>query len=452
MDEKIISQTLPAAKDEDWRFTPIARLLNAPVSQGGNAGKQDRDAMAMQNYGRVIEAAKLPNYSHIVVVNGEVTEPKTAQSAINSLDLSKFTPMMGKATLSKRILSEISHFTKISLGSGETAPKPMQIIQITSTSSGQYTPSLLVIELGDSAQAEIIETWIDASVEIGELPSWRNHLTLTILGQQAILKQFRHDYSWVGQKLTPLRDCQNFITISTYAHICDRASWHLHDLILAGDNSATGQATTKSSVFSRADIKVKLAGEAAEFTLDAAHILQDQHHYSLATQIFHDAPHTKSRQTVKNIVQDQAHMVMQGLIQVAPKGQKTNAHLLAQGMILPPNSVGTAVNQKSNSESPTGQILFKPELKIYADDVKCSHGATLGALDEQALFYLATRGIPPDDARAMLLTAFIAECFAGLDEFAVAGLGEKAIDWATDFLAHNDKTRARNPAHPSSEA
>ncbi|MCX8506969.1 MAG: SufD family Fe-S cluster assembly protein [Alphaproteobacteria bacterium] len=449
MDEKIISQTLPAAKDEAWRFTPIARLLNAQVSQGIIAGRQDRDGRTTQNYAPIIAAAKMPNCAHIVVVNGEVTEPKTAQSAIHTLDGTKFTPMMGETNLARRILSEISHFTKISLGSGETAPKPIQIIHIMSTGSGHYTPSLLLIELGDSAQAEIIETWIDASVEIGELPSWRNHLTLLSLGQQAILKQFRHDYRWRGQKLRPMRESHDFMTTSTYAHVSEQATWHLHDIILAGD---TGHVTAKSSAFSRSDVKVKLAGEAAEFTLDAAHILQDHHPYSLATQIFHDAPQTKSRQTVKNIVQDQAHMVMQGLIQVAPKGQKTNAHLLAQGMILPPNSVGVATGGKTGADTTTGQILFKPELKIYADDVKCSHGATLGALDEQALFYLATRGLPPDQARAMLLSAFIAECFDGLDEFALAGLGETVKNWATDFLAHNDKTRLRNPAQPSSEA
>ena len=443
MDEKIISQTLPAAKDEDWRFTPIARLLNAPVSQGIIGARQDRDGIAAQNFDRVITAAKMPNYAHIVVVNGEVTEPKTAQSTINTLNGTKFTPMMGEANLSQRILSEISHFSKISVGSGETAPKPIQIIHITSTSSGQYTPSLLVIELGDSAQAEIIETWIDASVEIGELPSWRNHLTLTTLGKQAKLKQFRQDARWSGQKLIPIRHRKNFITTSTYAHLSEHAAWHLHDVILAGD---TGHHTAKSSAFSRTDIKVKLAGEAAEFTLDAAHILQDHHHHSLATQIFHDAPQTKSRQTVKNIVQDQAHMVMQGLIQVAPKGQKTNAHLLAQGMILPPISAGIATDGKTGADTTTGQILFKPELKIYADDVKCSHGATLGALDEQALFYLATRGIPPDQARAMLLTAFIAECFDGLDEFAVAGLGETVKSWGAEFLTSGDHNKLTNEA------
>ena len=100
-----------------------------------------------------------------------------------------------------------------------------------------------------------------------------------------------------------------------------------------------------------------------------------------------------SRQTIKNVLAERARGVFQGRIEVSRAAQKTDGYQMNQALLL----------------SAEAAIDSKPELRIHADDVKCSHGATVGALDEEQMFYLRSRGIPADEARGMLIGAFLAE-------------------------------------------
>ena len=111
------------------------------------------------------------------------------------------------------------------------------------------------------------------------------------------------------------------------------------------------------------------------------------------TVVRHDAPHGTSRQTVKNVLAGRSRGVFQGRIEVARAAQKTDGYQMNQALLL----------------SPDAEIDTKPELEIFADDVKCSHGATVGELDAEQLFYLRSRGIPEAEARAILVRAFLAE-------------------------------------------
>ena len=107
----------------------------------------------------------------------------------------------------------------------------------------------------------------------------------------------------------------------------------------------------------------------------------------------HDAPSCGSRQTVKNVLDGRARGVFQGRIEVARVAQKTDGYQMNQALLL----------------SPDAEIDSKPQLEIFADDVKCSHGATVGELDAAQLFYLRSRGVPEAEARAMLVRAFLTE-------------------------------------------
>ncbi len=109
--------------------------------------------------------------------------------------------------------------------------------------------------------------------------------------------------------------------------------------------------------------------------------------------VSHDAPNCASRQTVKNVLAGRSRGVFQGRIEVARIAQKTDGYQMNQALLL----------------SPDAEIDSKPELEIFADDVKCSHGATVGELDADQLFYLRARGISEAEARAMLVRAFLAE-------------------------------------------
>jgi Fe-S cluster assembly protein SufD len=146
----------------------------------------------------------------------------------------------------------------------------------------------------------------------------------------------------------------------------------------------------------RTEIHARLLGEGGIVHLNAAQLLRGTQHADFTTIVAHDAPACASRQTVKNVLAGRSRGVFQGRIEVAQIAQKTDGYQMNQALLL----------------SPDAEIDSKPELRIHADDVKCSHGATVGALDPVQLFYLRTRGVPEAQARAMLVRAFLAE---GLD-------------------------------------
>jgi Fe-S cluster assembly protein SufD len=125
-------------------------------------------------------------------------------------------------------------------------------------------------------------------------------------------------------------------------------------------------------------------------------------------------PHCQSEQIVKGVVSDTARGVFQGKVLVRHGAQKTDARQLTRALVL----------------SDRAEINHKPELEIYADDVVCAHGATAGDLDEAALFYLESRGIPRADARLMLVRAFLADALDSIADATINAALTQALDHA----------------------
>jgi Fe-S cluster assembly protein SufD len=144
---------------------------------------------------------------------------------------------------------------------------------------------------------------------------------------------------------------------------------------------------------SRVEFHARLAGPDAVVHLNAAQMLGGIQHGDVTTVVAHDAPRCSSRQAVKNVLTGRSRGVFQGRIAVDRVAQKTDGYQMSQALLL----------------SPDAEIDCKPELEIFADDVKCSHGATIGELNADQLFYLRARGIPDAEARAMLVRAFLAD-------------------------------------------
>ncbi|MBV8578613.1 MAG: SufD family Fe-S cluster assembly protein, partial [Acetobacteraceae bacterium] len=126
----------------------------------------------------------------------------------------------------------------------------------------------------------------------------------------------------------------------------------------------------------------------------------------------HDAPCCASRQTVKNILEGRARGVLQGRIEVARIAQKTDGYQMSQALLL----------------SPDAEIDTKPELEIFADDVKCSHGATVGELDANQLFYVRSRGVPESEARALLVRAFLTEALDAVGDEQARDVLDAAVE------------------------
>lgn len=155
----------------------------------------------------------------------------------------------------------------------------------------------------------------------------------------------------------------------------------------------------------RHDSVVELAGEAAELTLDGLYQAKGEEHIDVHTSIDHQVPNASSRQLFKGVLGDAAHGVFNGRVIVRPKAIGTLAHQLNRNLLL----------------SEAASIDTKPELLIHADDVKCTHGASVGQLRADEVFYLSSRGLSPDAARALLAAGFAREVILRMDDAALAG-------------------------------
>jgi Fe-S cluster assembly protein SufD len=153
--------------------------------------------------------------------------------------------------------------------------------------------------------------------------------------------------------------------------------------------------------------------EGASFDLDAALIAGEGQTVELITTVRHFEANATSRQTVRGIAGGKGTISYLGKVAVSRDAQKTDSVQSVKGMLL----------------DRTATVNAKPELEIFADDVKCAHGATVGELDAQALFYLASRGLPPAEAKALLLRAFVSGLFDGAaDEAQFAAAIDAALE------------------------
>ena len=172
-----------------------------------------------------------------------------------------------------------------------------------------------------------------------------------------------------------------------------------------------GFALNAGGRVARSEIRLRLDGPKAEAHLNGAQLAADGQVADITTAIDHAAPDCPSRQTVKTVLAGRARGVFQGKILVRQAAQKTDGYQMNQALLLSENA----------------EMDSKPQLEIYADDVKCSHGATVGALDEEQLFYMRSRGIPADAARAMLVRAFLEEAIEIVSSETAKGALEEAI-------------------------
>jgi Fe-S cluster assembly protein SufD len=152
-------------------------------------------------------------------------------------------------------------------------------------------------------------------------------------------------------------------------------------------------ALIKGGRLVRNEIDVSLNGALAQCNLSGIMLLRGRQHADTTTRITHAAPHGSSNEFYKSVIGGQARGVFQGKIVVAEGAQKTDGKQLSRALLL----------------SDQAEMNAKPELEIYADDVKCSHGSTVGDLDANAMFYLRARGLPENEARALLLHGFVDE-------------------------------------------
>ncbi|RMF09533.1 MAG: Fe-S cluster assembly protein SufD [Candidatus Neomarinimicrobiota bacterium] len=169
---------------------------------------------------------------------------------------------------------------------------------------------------------------------------------------------------------------------------------------------------------SRWDLSHRLQGEGAELELDGLGLLSGSGEGDLHSVITHHSPHTTSRETVKNILPERSHGIFNGKVIVDPGAVKTDARQSNRNLLL----------------SADARMHSNPQLEIYADDVRCSHGSATGQLDPDQLFYLRSRGLTPDESRSLLLTGFARDILDRLPWEEVRSYSESTLHaWMTDL-------------------
>ncbi len=247
---------------------------------------------------------------------------------------------------------------------GVALERPVQLIYL---SVGSDPPTLAnvrnVLVLGVNAQAKVIESYGAAGAAAG----LTNAVTTVGLADGASLEHYKLQEE-------------------------SEKAFHVArlDVRQARDSRFTSHSVSLGGELTRNDIGAALEAEGAECTLNGLYMVDGRQHVDFHTSVEHTQPRGTSREFYKGILGGRARGVFNGRIHVHPGAQKTDSQQSNQNLLL----------------SRDAEVDTKPELEIYADDVKCSHGATVGQLDPDMLFYLRSRGIDPDSARGLLTYGF----------------------------------------------
>jgi Fe-S cluster assembly protein SufD len=243
---------------------------------------------------------------------------------------------------------------------------------------------------GTGSQATVIETYVSLDGDLHVT----NAVTEIVVGEDAILDHAR--VQWENER------AYHFGAVQARQA---RASGYTNHNVSFG------------SALARNDIASLLEGEGAEATLNGLYLATGRRHTDNHTVLEHAAPHCPSRELYKGILSDRAHVVFNGRIIVRPGAQRTDAKQSNNTLLLSNDAL----------------IHTRPQLEIYADDVKCTHGATIGHLDDDALFYLRTRGIELDEARALLIRGFVGDI---VERIAHAPLASRLAERIVAVTAH----------------
>ena len=279
----------------------------------------------------------------------------------------------------------------LDIAPGVTLDPPIEIVHLASAGTGASLHTRSLVMAGADSRVSVFETF-------GGLGNyWRNDVVELRLAAGAEFNRV----ALVEEATDALHTGELMAVLGPAARLASL-------VLLLGGRTVRHEATVRSD------------GEATHCALHGAFVLSGRQEGNIVTTVDHAAPGGQTREIFKGVAAGRAHGAFQGRIIVRRDAQKVDAHQLSQNLVL----------------SPRAAIDTKPELEIYADDVKCSHGAAVGDLDEAALFYMKTRGIGQEEARQMLIGAFVSEA---LEPVSSAAMREHLSSRLTRRLAILEK-------------
>lgn len=387
--ERVRRNGIPTRKLEAWKFTSLAELERIAFRPANDDARIPVDKVALA-------ALRLTPQCHLAVfLNGRFRADLSdlahlpEGSSVTSLatagekDLRALTagPEIAAEPRARALVDLNTAFLDegavIHLGPGATLD-PIQLLFLSlpvgEASQGEprlYQPRNLIVAAAGSS-ATVLETY----AALGEGVYWTNAATRVLVARNAVLRHYK----------LQAESGAAYHTAETSVRLDEAAAYRMF-------------ALTQGARLARNEIDVALAAPEAEARLSGATLARGRQHLDTTIRIDHAMPDGSSGQAFRSVVDDRAQAVFQGRIRVAPGAQKTDAQQLSRSLLL----------------SATAGADTKPELEILADDVKCSHGAAVGDLDREALFYLRARGIGEAEARGILVDAFVGELIAAIE-------------------------------------
>ncbi|MCB1864592.1 MAG: Fe-S cluster assembly protein SufD [Chromatiales bacterium] len=364
----------PGPHDEAWKYTNVRAIEKRRFAIGAPRGALDRSAVsgfeiAGLNAYRVVlsdacvlaDLSELPRGVNGVRVQSLVDAVRERPQFVEAhLARGADAGANGFAALNAAFLSD---GVIVELADGVTLDRPLHVLHAASGADDVAVfPRVLIVAGGDSA-AEIVESY----VSIGPGAQLTDATTEIVLSEGARLEHYRIQNEGAGA----------YHVGALHARLAARSRFVSH-------------AVSVGARLARHDIEVVFQGEHAHAGLNGLYLATERQHVDFHTRIEHAPPNCTSDEYYKGILDGHGRGVFSGYVHVHPDAQKTDARQANLNLVL----------------SRDAEIDTKPQLEIYADDVKCSHGATVGQLDEQQLFYLRARGIDRDAARELLTWGF----------------------------------------------
>jgi Fe-S cluster assembly protein SufD len=392
---------LPHRRIEEWKYTDLRRLMTEAYSP---PMAKPQTISAKQIGGWLGEAAAIDAVK-LVFVNGALDKKLSSAGELpagvrlTSLDEALQSPSDwlletlsgaldgGDDVVTRLNTAFMNGGAVITLDDGAVMTRPIHLIHVAAGGEPVAVSFRTIVRAGRGAEASIVESSISGDGSAAQF----NAVTQISGGPGSKLRHYKIDDE-------------------------NRRSQHLASVIVTLDEAADYLAVNfdDGAALARHQTFLTFKGQGARGHFYGAQLLSGRQHCDMTLVVDHDAVGCESREHVKAVLEDHSQGVFQAKVIVRPGAQKTDGRQMAQALILSENA----------------EFDAKPELEIYADDVKCNHGATSGALDEDIMFYLRSRGIPKEEAKMLLIQAFIGEILDKIEHDALRGaLVSKAARW-----------------------
>ncbi|MCP3162812.1 Fe-S cluster assembly protein SufD [Myxococcus qinghaiensis] len=376
---------LPTTRDEAWKYTNLSPIADGAFVPSATAG-------STAELSAVVARLALPG-PRLVFVDGRLSPELSSVAGLpRGLTLKPLRDALVEdgalleAELGQRALAAEQAFTALNaalledgavlrLAPGALSEVPVQLLFLTRGDAPVLASPRILVVAGEGSEATLVETYASATGVSGQ--GFTNAVTEVTLGDNASLKHYR---------LQSEGDAA--------VHVGGLHVLQGRDSRFVSHNFAFG------GVLARNEVSVTFAGEGGDATLNGLYVGRGTQHLDQRTALDHAVPRCTSRELYKGVLDDRARGTFHGLVKVRQDAQRTDSRQQNRNLLL----------------SEHAQADTRPQLEILADDVKCAHGAVVGRLDAQALFYLRSRGIPRAEAERLLTYAFARELVDAVPE------------------------------------